>query len=342
MTRYLPLLLFILASFSASAQLDSLFNASEKEYVRQEEEFRKHCPDSCHCHLNLPPWTRVGKGTIKSRIDTYKQKRSECQLDLADEVKYKIEGVIDLLTPFAADTSYDGFRAYIAVYPDKRKPHSPNDSAYGKVPTNQWGKLTLIYVPTKKDGIYRQNGKKYRRHIDQIAHCMIIVGDKAVSITAAIASKWIHKAEHLVLDSLQAYRQKKDVTFKETHSLWYSLTYVRDNGIHNGLLEIMRCRKCCHRATHVYAKFAAFPEGNVFHANLKYKLSLIFQLGIDAEGQSVSLLSDDLSKWGKETYEQEYGMEALAENSGGSDTGHPCPPPTPCNGTTAGALLPNP
>jgi hypothetical protein len=161
----------------------------------------------------------------------------------------------------------------------------------------------------------------------------MIIGDNAVvTLPAKYASMWIHKAQCTLLDSLEHFRQKKLKHFHETHSLWYDMKYVGKNCLENGLLNILTCRKCC-KTKYVYVRFSAFLTS---HSN---QLTVIFQLDSGKTRQFVSLYSADMSRRAAKQFEHCYGKD-VAATSGGSDTGKPCPPPSPC-GTNVGALLPN-
>jgi hypothetical protein len=335
MKRYLPLLLSLLAGFAASAQKHIAVVA----YDAADSLFMKHgekC-DSCGCS-NRPPATLVPPWEASWRVRAYQNRLSECKLSMADEVAYDKDGAIALLKKLTSNSGCDGFRAYFAIYPCR--PNS--DSGYKLVPDGQGGKLTLIYVPTTLNGVYTQNGKDHPRHLDDTTHCMIIRADSVEEIHSKYASMWISKAQKYFLDSLENYRhihKRFGKNFRQTHSLWYDMRYVRHRKKSNGLLEILLCRKCCHTLDSVHARFAAFLSPNFY--GYQHKLSVVFKLSHGDTSDYVSLYSHDGSSRSKAEFRKEFHLMGSQEDTGGSDTGNPCPPPNPCNSTT-GALLPSP
>jgi len=336
MKQFLPLLLLTLIGYAATAQkkIDTSYNAADLLFISQQNQFTRDCP-TCTC-TSRPPFTIILPGLAKDRMRAYQNKINDCGLKLATEVEYTINGAIDLLTKFTYKTDYDGFRAYIGVYPSKQP--NPSDSGYNLVPKGQEDKLTVIYVPTKWKGYYRLGWIKHRRHIDDTVNCRLINGDQAVLISARFASMWINKAQHRVLDTLESRRRHKwQRNFRETHNLWYNIDYVKhSDDWSNGLLDILECKKCCYPKTKVYAKFAAFVGSNFI--GYRKKLSIVFQLDIGETKQYLTLNSFDRSPWAKYAFKKEFA--ATGDSSGGSDTGKPCPPPSPC-GTDVGVLLPN-
>jgi hypothetical protein len=102
-------------------------------------------------------------------------------------------------------------------------------------------------------------------------------------------------------------------------------------------LEILQCRKCCHTLDSVHAHFAAFSFPNKY----QHQLSVVFKLSYGNVSDYVSLYSHDGSPRSKAEFRHDFHFTKQQQDSGGSDTGNPCPPPKPCNSTT-GALLPSP
>jgi hypothetical protein len=330
MKQFLPFLLLILG-YAASAQK---YNKAEKHFLSIQDSLKKSCR-GCTCKTG-PPMTLVLWPTVKVRIGNYKRRMKRAGLPVADDVTYSIDGAIDLLDKMVNSTkTYGGFRAYFAMYPCQKQPNQP-DSGYSLVPDNLWGKLTLIYVPTMPGGdIYVQNGKKYQRHMDDSANCLIVGDNAVVPVPKDIAKMWVHKAECNLLDSLDRFRHKKHhPKFHETHSLWYDLNYVKGDCSNNGLLYILQCKKsCC--VKHVYVRFAAYLTRH------SHQLTVVFQLDSGKNQQFLTLYSRDLSKQARKQFANCYGATLAGDNSSGSDTGNPCPPPNPCNLTTAGASLPS-
>jgi hypothetical protein len=325
MRHYLPILLLFIG-FTAFGQKS---NFADSSYLAEQARDQKRCP-GCGCFINLP-WTHISHGMAQKRFDEYASKLTASgQNGLEKEVVYKPEGAYSLLKFVTTKAikkrlKYDGFRTYFAMYPLARKGSAAPDSAYNLVPDHQFGKLTLIYVPTTRVR------KKTYRHLDDTKHCLIIRGDSIVELGATFASMWIRKAEP-ILSNFETTRRKTDTSFRETRCLWYSNGSVRHLFTRNGLLDILECRLCCHDITSVHAGFAAFLDGASDHkAN---QLSLVFTFGKGEATNYLSLYSGDLPS------DERKKLTLTDSGSGGSDTGKPCPPPTPCTSTTAGAVLP--
>jgi len=331
MKRYLSLVLFALTYFASYAQK---YNAAESKFLADQKDLLSKHPD-CTCHNNRPPWTLITGPMASLRINAYKRKVGRCKLTPADDVKYSIAGAIDLLTKVNV-SGYDGFRVYFAMYPSKRQAKT-GDSACDKVPTGLDNKWTLIFVPTSDGGWYKEGWKRYKRHVDDTNHCMIIGDNAAVPITAKDASSWINKAAPMI-DSLERHRKKTFPTFHETRNLWYNKKYVEDNCTKNGLLQVLICKKCF-GTQNVLAKFSAFYFNQYWN-----QLTLVFQVDTGVHKEYLTLNSGDRSFRARNDWTKCFPVAVgagVAAQSGGSDTGKPCPPPTPCNGTTAGAALPN-
>jgi hypothetical protein len=323
MRPILTTILLVLLALSAAAQN---YNAAEREYIAAQKEMLKAHPGfTCTW---IPPWTLITNGRLNRRVDIYKEKMGKCQLPCVEDITYSIDDAIVLLEKLSAD-GYDGFRVYFGIDP----------SIQTNTPLGKDTKWALIFVPTTDGGWYHRWEWDQNRIHNDILKNSLIINDKGVQpITSATASIWINKAYYYI-DSLERTRKKNCHKFHETHNLWYNNKYVRDNCIHNGLLEILKCKKAL-GTKHVYAKFAAF--GWSLYLN---QLTLVFQVDDGDKKAFLSLNSLDLSEKGFIGFKKCFGKKKgvpLADGSGGSDTGHPCPPPTPCNGTTAGALLPNP
>ena len=332
MKLYLFPLLFI-GGFAATAQQyhegPPPYDSAENELIAQQKDIKAHCP-WLGCHL-IPPCSVITASETQRRIGEFGQKIKNCGLSLDREEDYEPEGALAMLKLMSdKKPGYDGFRAYFAVFPCEPKPNTPDDSGYRYVPHGREGKLTLIYVPTTKNGMW---------HFDDTTHCIIIVGKTIVNIRSGIASFWIHKADDQVLHHMEKwYRKYVDTDFRETHSLWYSDFFVRPNEIHNGLIDILECRIHCKSVKTVQAEFAGFLTKNKKHRN--HQLSLVFQLSKVGMTNDISLQWDDRSGWAKYEFAHELRAYFLS-GSGGSDTGNPCPPPYPCNPTN-GVLLPSP
>lgn len=345
MRYFLTPVLFMVIGFTASAQIterpqnDTSYSAADLAFLAEQDALNSTCPQCTG--KSRPPFTIIGSGLAEKRMKNYQKKISDCGLHLVPYVKYSINGAISLVNKLIA-ASYDGYRAYFAVYPSKQA--NATDSGYNLVPTDQDGKLTLIYVPTSPGGIYiAPNGKKYAVHIDDTLNAMIVKDDNYKIISPKYASMWIHKAALQVLDTMErwqhVYGHRKN--FLETHSLWYDDRYVRHNKTYqNSLWDILQYKKCCFPNSQVYAKFAAFSWSNLEH--YPYKLSIVFQVKSGKNSQFVSLFSYDRSHWAKYAFKAEYkaaiSNKAILSNQSGSDTGKPCPPPNPC-GTNVGSLL---
>jgi hypothetical protein len=329
-------LLLALIGFTTSAQKDTSYSRADREFLSQQEETSKgstctNCP-----RKSRPPFTLIFSGLAKRRMNNYQKKIKDCGLNLASEVEYNIEGAYNLVYKLTNETDYDGFRAYFAVYPCKNP--IPPDSGYNLVPPGQDGKLTVIYVPTRAgEGTYTQGNKTYAIHNDDTDNAMIINGDNYEKVSAKFASMWINKANHEVLDTLEHRRQRRQKHFNETHSLWYDIKYLKHSEAYwNGLIDILQYKKCCYPNAKVYAKFAAFPCLNL--KGYRYKLSIVFQVKTGPKPEFITFYSNDRSHWDKYAFKAEYGTDLTDES--GSDTGKPCPPPSPC-GSNVGAQLPN-
>jgi hypothetical protein len=333
MKRYLTLILLTMIGYAASAQK---YNKAERQYLSIQDSLAKTCPDT-DCKTK-PPMTLIWGSTVKVRIANYKRRMRRAGLPAAGDVPNNIEGAIALLTIMLNRTkNYEGFRAYFAMYPDAQQPKTP-DSGYTLVPDNLWGRLTLIYVPTNPGGTYTspQDHKTYQRHIDDDANCMIIFDNTVKLVPKDIAKMWVHKAECNLLDTLDNFRHKKHhPKFNETHALWYDMNYVRgDCSGENNLLHILCCKQKC-GVKHVYVKFAAYLTR--YH----HQLTVVFQLDEGKNNEYLTLYSRDMSKRERNEFANCYGLAASGSGGSGSDTGNPCPPPNPCNLTTAGASLPS-
>jgi len=314
MQKWLPFL-FLFTIHSAFAQQKK----SDQEYFIEEQSTLNIKRPDCHCGIRIP-LTFIGKGSAGRRFGRYDDKISKCGLKhLPRKVSYSPGGVEDLLETITQQ-SYDGFRAYFAVFPSKPLDGSVPDSGYALIPADQGGQLTLIFVPTSSDPVDPQ------RHPDDTAHCMIIRGDKKVIVNAKFASMWVRKGEDQVLSKFESGAQPTNPPFSEARSLWFTNSHVIHNRAYNGLLDIIRCRICTNSITRVDARFGAFWKHNLHgYGN---KLTIVYTIVNEHKRDYyVSLSAEDTLT----------GLTDAATS--GSDTGKPCPPPTNCN-TSRGALLP--
>jgi len=312
-------ILFLLAGSAAVAQNKI---SAVQTFTDQQAELEARC-HGCHCGIIQIPFTLISGTNAEDRFTRYKDKTKACGLGhCARGVLYSPEGAKNLLIALSDKKKYNGFRTYFAVYPGKPQSSSSPDSGYKLVPKDQWNKLTLIYVPTKKEG---SNGDY---HPDDITQCMIINGKSIEIVDPVIASMWIRKAEIQVLNKLETKARETYPEFMETHSLWFSNTHAGSNFLKNGLLDILKCRTCCKGVTSVEARFGAFSPKN---KKYNYKLTVVFMLNKGDTANYISLYSGDILKATADKY-----PAALADQTGGSDTGKPCPPPTPCTGQGSG------
>lgn len=265
----------------------------------------------CHCSI-LPPFTLIGKGRVRKRFARFALKMSNTKQNLVPGVDYDPLGVVALLdTVTQSPKQYDGFRAYFAVFPEKKAP-APDcqttacrecDSGYCYVPKDQYGKLTLIFVPTTQDPDTSD------KHPDDVERYMLIDQAGVSIVPQSVVKMWVAKAQNGVLQTFETEGRthRWHHKFRETHSLWYGSYALQSHPIlKNGLLDILACRLCTHRVTSVHAGFGAFT--GLIHG---YKLTLVFTLINGNQTENFSL----------------YATAATS----GSDTGNPCPPPSKCS-----------
>ena len=317
--------MLILVAFSAAAQV---YNDAERKYIATQKQLMNAHPGINSSCTSIPPWTVISQFHLKLRTSTYEKKMGRCQLPCADDITFQIDDAITLLQKLSAD-GYDGFRVYFGIDPSSR-----NNTPLGK--DTKWN---LIFVPTTCGGWYhRHKPDQNKRHVDDLKNCLFVREKGVEPITDKDASAWINKAYYYI-DSVERYRQKKYHRFHETRNLWYNNNYVRDNCIGNGLLQTLICKKSL-GTQHVYAKFAAF-----FFVPHWEQITLVFQVDDGDKKAFLTLSSTDRSPKAlldfPKCFPRKKGAAAAPADSGGSDTGHPCPPPKPSNGTTSGALLPN-
>jgi len=279
-----------------------------------------------------PPVSAISSGKSKRRINKYKDLKN-IRLDSLsgkkeiDSILYSSDVFINLLqhlTDPAKD--YDGFRVYIATYPNTQAGPSVPDSGYDHITYGHQDCFTLIYVPTTcgltpaRDTI----------HIDDLHSCYVIKGNTLDSIDAyspggAFLSQWIQKYRSrrmpfFAMDG-NGYVNKGALSFthqqrlfRETESIWYKGSEAR-NGT-NGVLDYIRCSE-----NHVVAVSANFAGYLLKGKPWSYKLTLVF--GIQSTTNNL---------YGNKELFVSYSVQ-------NSDTGKPCPPPNPCN-TTVGSALP--
>lgn len=322
------LLLICLAIISLSSVAQDMVSSESAFLKEQRMTDNRKCP-LFGCIIQIP-FTFISGNTVKKRTDECATKMGSCGLkNLRRDITYNPKGVLELLNIVTVTLGnrskclkYDGFRAYFAMFPEKQSPDHC-DSGCSLVPGDQFGQLTLIFVPTYGD----ENNNQ--RHPDDTTQCMIIKDDNIENIPTKYASQWINKVDLRVLQPLEKKARESNPDFCETRSLWYSVEFVKHNWFHNGLWDIINCRVKCNNLQSVSARYAGFTSGKYAH-----QLSLVFALGPKGTPTNVSLFYEDLSE------KFRFGNEKDLTDSGGSDTGKPCPPPTPCS-TNAGALLPN-
>ena len=232
--------------------------------------------------------------------------------------------LLDSLT--LPDKHYDGFRVYMATYPQlPAKPNAP-DSGYSHMTAGQKDCFTLIYVPTRYGGKTPNNELI---HNDDTNRCFIIKDDVLEKIDATtqagiFLSQWINKyrSQRMPFFSMDGngYINKGAFAFhgmrqfRETESIWYDSAQTK-NG-HDGLLDFIKCAD--HHVDYITVKFAGYL---VKAKPWSYKLTLIFVLQ-----------SNTNAFYGGKSKELFVYYKA-ASTTQNSDTGKPCPPPTTCNGS---------
>jgi hypothetical protein len=271
----------------------------EKAFIDQQNALLRKCPSNCHCTL-LPAYTLITKPRVKTRRDLFAAKRTQANLKLDDSIRYDINGILALLEKVAirkpGGKKYDGLRVYFGASPDS--------------PT----KLALIFVPTW----WNPKWTRWDRHVDDTGQYTLVTGPTITTIPRSVAADWIARAGSSILDSFQRCGEKAmGRKYHETRSLWYARFVLRSNHLHNGLIDILKCRACCDSAKYVDAWFGAFPM-DAWNRGRKYQLTLIFSL----DGQN-------------KFYVSLHGSDTNATD--GSDTGNPCPPPSNCS--TIGASI---
>ena len=265
--KKLTTLLWLLASCVAFAQRTRPpLNPTQKAFVREQDSLNEKYP-TCGC-TGFPPWTLIRAATAQRRFDTFAVKRTRTGQKLDDGILYSIKGILALLETVTQrkPKKYDGFRIYFATFPEK----NCTDSGYTDVPKDQFGKLTLVFVPTIR------NPKRWGYHGDDTLHYMIVDGDVVKTIPKSIVVLWINKAQKGILAKFDAdgKSRRKWPEYHETESLWYSRTVLVHNWIRNGLIDILKCHDCSGDTKYIYARYGAFLNGLRRH----YQLTLVFNL----------------------------------------------------------------
>jgi hypothetical protein len=299
------------------------FAIGQKQTVTTEQQSflnaQKHCNHKdCGCLITVP-WTWISNGHSKRRIAQFNLKTTSCGMKgCGSSVRYSIAGMEELLGRIVNKVNgYDGVRAYFVEYPLSGDAKSGADY----VPDNEYGKFAVIYVPTQRIG---------EVHKDDTSNIMVVSRNSVTTIPRKYASTWVSKAQG---DYLAAFekdgRRHVGDKFNETHSLWYSMDAIRGHLLGNGLYDIVHCRNCCQKNKYVDVWFAAFLDKEEY----PYQLSLIFKLG--NEDNNISMFIGDISRTHLNSLTK--SQKNFLTESGGSDTGIPCPPPP---GNCDGSLLP--
>ncbi len=107
--------------------------------------------------------------------------------------------------------SLDGFRVYFAKYPEASSSGSSIDSGHNFVSGKSYGKLSLIFVPTKAryDTIRSSSIRIDTNHIDKVDSCYIFLNQTVKRINANQPSgkfliKWVKKYQTSTLRLLEA------------------------------------------------------------------------------------------------------------------------------------------
>lgn len=278
------------------------------------------------------PSSAISSTKAKKRINRYRNHKN-LRLEIFTGKKeidtipsYSRDVFVELLDSLTLPGKhYDGFRVYMATYPNS--PAAPNtpDSGYSHVAPGQEDHFTLIYVPTRYGG----EVNKQPVHNDDTNRCFIIKDNVLEKIDAptpdgSFLSKWINKYRSqrmgfLAMDgngyvNKGAFAFHKLRSFRETESIWYDIAQT-SNG-KDGLLDFIKCSN-----SHVDLITVNFAGYLLKSQDWSYKLTLIFEL------QSFTNAFNGGKS--KELFVY-YKAAATTKNS---DTGKPCPPPTPCNGS---------
>lgn len=351
MKSLLLLTLLVAAGLTVTAQkgnestkTDTSFNKADLFYTK---EISKHCPGCSY----FPPGTYIRRKKAQRRITEFNNKKTACNLKgLATDAVYSDTGTLAFLNMLThSKKNYSGFRAYWVIYPNQ----GHRDSGSELVPYHQHNRLALVFVPT----FPRAHGQNRNYHKDDTTNCVIIRGNSFEKIPPNYVRMWMQKADNQVLQPMD--REGKNATqnpeYKETRSLWYSITYIKPQGepFRNGLIDIINCRMNCDCKS-IHVNFAAFTLKS--GGQNKHQLCAIFMIGSDRSDHvapfnsnranhvepfntDISLWYSDLSPFAKHHFLK--GNAAADGGSGGSDTGKPCPPPSPCS-DNVGALLSSP
>jgi hypothetical protein len=218
-----------------------------------------------------------------------------------------------------AGPAYNGMRMYFAS-PDQGS-GSPAD-----MPPDQAGKLTVLFVPTKMNKAYGDIGGD-----DDLNQCRWLYDQKAYAIPGDVAKRWVFNYrgnKRCGMNGLDAHGPAQSFLFADTNSIWYKMatlagttvgtpdcgmiTYIQ-NGINDGSITGMQIAFGAYDTT----------ESGIFPV---YQLLAQFDL---LSGSKIHYLGSATTL--SLTRRRHRTGELLFD--GTADTGLPCPPATPCNGS---------
>ena len=291
---------------------------------------QNNCKNSDPIITSPTPAGYVDPGVAQTRIDTYRMQKNQVIAGTGhkrniDSILYSPCGFLQLLQSVTSD-SYDGLRIYFGC-----------DTTGNK-------DLMLIFVPTRfavKD--------QYRIHLDDTAHCSIIVGSTNKSISVPDASRYIREFENDQLNYFTTDGQKHysgeskppRPIYQESNSLWYDISILNPGIIDPttktvGIVTYLRNLINTNAIDSIIVDFGGFEH--TLPIDYEYQITLIFnyyQKGGHTVAFMTSHLLDANQLLGKRL---DFIIKYLT--GGNTDTGVPCPPPPSGQQNCPGASLP--